>query len=46
LRVTGTFDNTPANRNVTDPRNWSGLGHRWIDNILIPLAQAIKLFRY
>jgi hypothetical protein len=43
LRVTGTFDNTPANRNVTDPRNWSGLGHRSIDNMLILLAQGILL---
>jgi hypothetical protein len=43
LRVTGTFDNTPANRNVTDPRNWSGLGHRSIDNMLILLAQGIPL---
>ena len=43
LRVTGTFDNTPANRNVTDPRNWSGLGHRSIDNMLILLAQGVAL---
>ena len=34
LRMTGTFDNSPANRNVVDPRNWSGMGHRSIDNMM------------
>jgi hypothetical protein len=43
LRVTGYFDNTPANRNVVDPRNWSGLGHRSIDNMSIMIAQGIQL---
>jgi hypothetical protein len=43
LRITGHFDNTPANRNVVDPRNWSGLGHRSIDNMMILLGQAIFL---
>jgi mono/diheme cytochrome c family protein len=43
LKVTGYFDNTPANRNVVDPRNWSGLGHRSIDNMLILIAQGVNL---
>ncbi len=43
LRVTGYYDNTPANRNVVDPRNWSGLGHRSIDNMNILLMQAVGL---
>jgi len=43
LKVTGYFDNTPANRNVVDPRNWSGLGHRSIDNMLIMIAQGVNL---
>jgi hypothetical protein len=43
LKVTGYFDNTPANKNVVDPRNWSGLGHRSIDNMLILIAQGINL---
>ena len=43
LRVTGYFDNTPANRNVVDPRNWSGLGHRSIDNMMINIGQTIVL---
>lgn len=43
LRVTGYFDNTPSNKNVVDPRNWSGLGHRSIDNMVILLMQAVPL---
>ena len=43
LRVTGYFDTTPANRNVSDPRNWQGLGHRSIDNMLINLGQTVTL---
>jgi hypothetical protein len=43
LRVTGYFDNTPANKNVADPRNWSGLGHRSIDNMMIDIGQRIVL---
>jgi hypothetical protein len=43
LRVTGYYDNTPANRNVVDPRNWSGLGHRSIDNMNILIMQAVTL---
>ncbi len=43
LRITGYFDNTPANKNVSDPRNWSGLGHRSIDNMLIHIGRGIQL---
>jgi hypothetical protein len=43
LRVTGYFDNTPANKNVSDPRNWSGLGHRSMDNMMINIGQTIVL---
>jgi hypothetical protein len=43
LKVTGYFDNTPENKNVVDPRNWSGLGHRSIDNMLIMIAQGVYL---
>ena len=43
LRVTGYYDNTPANKNVVDPRNWSGLGHRSIDNMNILIMQAVQL---
>ncbi len=43
LRITGYYDNTPANRNVADPRNWSGLGHRSIDNMNIMIMQGVSL---
>jgi hypothetical protein len=43
LRITGYFDNTSANRNVADPRNWSGLGHRSIDNMMNDLGEVFML---
>ncbi len=43
LRLTGYFDNSPSNPNVPDPRNWSGSGHRSVDNMFINLMQAIYL---
>jgi mono/diheme cytochrome c family protein len=43
LHVVGYFDTTPANRNVADGRNWSGSGHRSVDNMMINLMQAISL---
>jgi mono/diheme cytochrome c family protein len=43
LRAIAYFDNTPANRNVVDPRNWSGLGRRSMDNMLIAINQGIQL---
>ena len=43
LRMTGYFNNTPTNPNVSDPRNWSGLGHRSIDNMMNHLGEVIYL---
>jgi hypothetical protein len=43
LHVVGYFDNSPANRNVADPRNWSGSGHRSVDNMVINLMHVIYL---
>jgi hypothetical protein len=43
LHVTAFFDTTPNNRNVVDPRNWGGLGHRSIDNMAILIAPTITL---
>jgi mono/diheme cytochrome c family protein len=43
LHVVGYFDTTAANRNVPDPRNWSGSGHRSVDNMMINLMQVIML---
>jgi hypothetical protein len=43
LRLTGYFDNTTANKNVSDPRNWQGMGHRSIDNMMFNLGQGYDL---
>ena len=43
LHIIATFDTTPANKNVIDPRNWGGLGHRSIDNMAILIAPTIVL---
>ena len=43
LHLTGYFDNSPTNPNVPDPRNWSGSGHRSVDNMFINLLQAIYM---
>ena len=37
------FDSTAANPNIIDPRNWSGMGHRAIDNMALLLAPAFIL---
>jgi hypothetical protein len=43
LRMTGYYDNTPNNKNVVDPRNWSGLGHRSIDNMNLLATYVVGL---
>ena len=40
LHLIGYFDNSPSNPNVADPRNWSGAGHRSVDNMFINLMQG------
>ena len=43
IKVTSYFDTTPSNKNVVDPRNWQGLGHRSIDNMSIIIASPIVM---
>ncbi len=43
LHLIGYFDNSPSNPNVADPRNWSGAGHRSVDNMFINLMQGTYL---
>ena len=43
LHIIGYFDQTAANKNVPDPRNWSGSGNRSITNMFIDLGQGIIL---
>jgi hypothetical protein len=43
LHIIGYFDQTAANRNVPDPRNWSGSGNRSITNMFIDLGQGVMM---
>ena len=43
LHIIGYFDQTAANKNVPDPRNWSGSGNRSITNMFIDLGQGLTL---
>jgi hypothetical protein len=43
LHIIGYMDNTAANSNVTDPRNWSGSGNRSISNMFIDLGRSLTL---
>lgn len=43
LRARAWFDTSPANRNVADPRNWTGMGHRSVDQMLLHLGRGIEL---
>ena len=43
LHVIGWLDTTLANRNVADPRNWSGGGRRSVANMFINLGKAVAL---
>ena len=43
LRARAWFDTSPANRNIADPRNWTGMGHRSVDQMLLHLGRGIEL---
>ena len=43
MRLTGYFNNSPSNPNVSDPRNWSGGGNRSVDQMFINLARGVYL---
>jgi hypothetical protein len=43
LHIVGYMDTTAANKNVTDPRNWSGSGNRSIANMFLDLGQQVSL---
>ena len=43
LHIIGYFDTTAANKNVPDPRNWSGSGNRSITNMFIDLGNRVSL---
>jgi hypothetical protein len=43
LHIIGFMDNSPANKNVPDPRNWQGSGNRSVANMFIDLGQGVAL---
>ncbi len=43
LHIIGWLDTTASNRNVADPRNWSGGGRRSVANMFIDLGLAVEL---
>ena len=43
LHVIGYMDNSPANKNVPDSRNWQGSGNRSVANMFIDLGQGVAL---
>ncbi len=43
LHATAYMDNTAGNRNVPDPRNWSGSGNRSISNMFIDLGHGVAM---
>ena len=43
LHITGFMNNTNANFNVPDPRNWQGSGNRSVTNMFIDLGIRVKM---
>ena len=43
LQVLGWFDNSASNPRNAEPRNWKGLGHRSIDDMLLFLGKFVSL---
>ena len=37
------MDNTAANRNIPDPRNWQGAGNRSVANMFIDLGMKLTM---
>jgi hypothetical protein len=43
MHITGYMDNTDANFNIPDPRNWQGSGNRSVSNMFIDLGIQLRL---
>jgi hypothetical protein len=43
LHIIGYMDNTEANINVPDPRNWQGSGNRSVTNMFIDLGMRVSM---
>ena len=43
VHLTGFLDTSSANKNLVDPRNWTGAGRRSVANMFIDLGYAVAL---
>jgi hypothetical protein len=43
LHMIGFMDNSPANKNVPDPRNWQGSGNRSVTNMFLELGNKVTM---
>ena len=43
MHIIGYMDNTAANRNIPDPRNWQGGGNRSVTNMFLDLGGGVEL---
>jgi hypothetical protein len=43
LHMIGYVDNSPSNRNVPDPRNWTGSGNRSVTNMFLELGNNVSM---
>lgn len=43
LHIIGYMDNSLTNKNVPDPRNWTGSGNRSVANMLLDLGNKVSL---
>ena len=43
VHMIGYVDNSPANKNVPDPRNWTGSGNRSVTNMFLELGNNVSM---
>ena len=43
VHMIGYVDNSPANKNVPDPRNWTGSGNRSVTNMFLELGNNVGM---
>jgi len=43
LHMIGYVDNSPSNKNVPDPRNWTGSGNRSVTNMFLELGSNVSM---
>ena len=42
VHMIGYVDNSPSNKNVPDPRNWTGSGNRSVTNMFLELGNNVE----